>query len=135
MKNLLLMIAAILLSAGVFAQTTETKTTVTKTTETKTAKKAMKYCCPKCDYTSSGVGTCPHHKVALVKGETEVKYCCGKCDWSIPPVKGKCAHSTASVYKDGTLNCVYCHDNAGKCTKCGMEMEKIEIKKQKTKKG
>jgi hypothetical protein len=130
MKNLIVMAVAILLSAGVFAQATETKTTVTKT-ETKVVTPATKYCCPQCDYCSAKAGSCPHHKVALTESETTVAYCCGHCDWTLPPVKGQCPHSTASLYKDGELKCAYCHDQAGKCPKCGMTMEKIEIKKKK----
>ena len=59
MKNLFLMAVAVIISAGVFAQTTttETKTTVVKTTETKAVKPDCKYACPKCDNTSSKAGS------------------------------------------------------------------------------
>lgn len=76
--------------------------------------------------------------MGLVKmeGETVEKYACSKCDWTIPPVKGQCPHSTQAIMKEGELKCLYCHDSAGKCTKCGVEMQKIEIRKKKeSKKG
>ena len=90
------------------------------------------------DVTSNEPGSCPKCGMAMkdMKLKTVTKYCCPKCDWTIPPVKGQCPHSTQAVMKDGELKCVYCHDSAGKCTKCGTDMEKIEIiKKKKSKKG
>ena len=122
MKNLFLLTVAVLFSAVTIAQTTETK------------KAETKYCCSKCNYSAETGGTCPHDKSALGLSKTKTMYCCAHCDWSIPPVKGTCPHSTITVYKDGTLNCVYVHDKGGKCPKCGMEMEKIEVKKEKKKK-
>ena len=129
MKDLILIVLTLFLGATAFNQNAETKKS-----EDKPVKKQMGYCCPKCDYCSSAAGTCPHHKINLEASETETKYCCPHCDWEIPPVKGICPHSTASLYKDGTLHCVMLHNKGGKCPKCGMEMEKIEIKKKKDKK-
>lgn len=141
MKNILLL-AAVIIGTTVFAQTTtttETKTTVTKTTKPTVSSKQVMYYCSMCDgVMSNQAGKCPKCGMAMGKmaSGTEAKYCCGKCDWTIPPVKGQCAESTQTIMKDGTLSCVYCHDKAGKCTKCGREMDKIEIKKKKdTKKG
>ena len=138
MKNILLLVALII-GSGVFAQTTTTTETKTTVTTTKTPVKAKHYYCPMCDGVSSDKeGKCPKCGMAMVSMEkgTEAKYCCAKCDWTIAPVKGHCPESTQTVMKDGTLSCVYCHDKSGKCTKCGAEMERIEIKKKKdSKKG
>src|ERR1041385_8091409 len=117
MKNILLLTAILFFGSAAFAQTGDAKKA-----EAKTEKKETKFCCPKCDYCSAKAGTCPHHKVALVGAETETKYCCSHDDWTIAPVKGNCPHSTASLYKDGTLYCVVYHDKGGKCPKCGMDM-------------
>ncbi len=120
MKNLL-EVLVIMLSIGVYAQNTETKT----------QKQAASFCCPKCDYCAAQAGSCPHHQVALAEGDAQTMYCCGHCDWTIPPVKGQCHHSTYTVYKEGTMYCVFCHDIDGKCSNCGMQMEKIVVKKKK----
>jgi hypothetical protein len=126
MKNILFVAIAILFSSQVFAQASETKKV-----EAPTMKAEAKYCCPKCDYCSSKKGTCPHHKVELVKSESEVMYCCGNCGFQMTPVKGKCPESTTPVMKEGTLHCVLCYDKGGKCPKCGMEMRTIEVPKKK----
>ena len=94
-----------------------------------------KYYCPMHSaITSDKPGKCSKCGMEMKKMEMETttKYSCPKCDWTIPPVKGQCPHSTEAIMKDGELKCAYCHDSEGKCSKCGMEMEKIEIKKKKT---
>ena len=61
MKKLISIIAAILMTVGVFAQADKT--------ETKELKTATKYCCSnaKCEHCSSQPGNCSHHKSAYVK--------------------------------------------------------------------
>ncbi len=98
--------------------------------------KEGKYYCPMhSNVTSDKAGKCSKCGMGLVKMEMESveKYGCSKCDWTIPPVKGQCHNSTETKMKDGTLYCVYCHDSAGKCSKCGMEMDKMKIKQKKQK--
>ena len=155
MKKLISMAAVILIAVSAFAQTTNDKEKKVAKAEAKyccpkcdhcstTAgscehhKMAMvkdgKYYCPMhSDIASDKEGKCTKCGMTMEKMETETKtkYCCPKDDWNIPPVKGQCPHSTEAVLKEGTLYCVYTHDNPGKCAKCGMDMEKIEVKEKK----
>ena len=127
MRNIILIAVSVLITMSTFAQSPKETKSITK------------YSCPMhSDVTSDKPGKCPKCGMDMKKMEmaTVTRYACPKCDWTIPPVKGKCPNSTETIMKDGELKCVYCHDNAGKCTKCGTEMEKIEIKKEKkSKKG
>jgi len=127
MKNIILIAITALIATSTFAQTS------------KKEKSATKYSCPMhSDVISDKPGKCSKCGMAMKKEKfgTVAKYACPKCDWTIPPVKGKCPNSTEAVMKDGELKCVYCHDSAGKCAKCGTEMEKVSIKKKKkSKKG
>lgn len=139
------MIAA-LITVGASAQTkSETKYCCTKCDQCSSKpgkcsnhKSALvmegKYYCPMhTDIVSDTAGNCSKCGMAMKKMEMETvsKYCCPKCDWTIAPVKGQCPHSTEAIIKDGELRCVYCHDNKGKCSKCGTTMEKVEIKRKK----
>jgi hypothetical protein len=153
MKKIIVLLTGIIIAGSMFAQTAETASKVktaakyccakcdycsTSAGTCPTHKTALvgenKYYCPMhADVTSDAAGKCPKCGMAMKQMDmtTETKYCCGHCDFAISPVKGQCPHSTEAITKEGTLYCVTCHDKGGKCSKCGMEMEKVEIKKKK----
>ena len=93
------MMALSIFAIGMNAQDKSTKTDAKKT-EKKEVKAEAKFCCPKCDYCAAVAGKCPTHNVNLVKSGT---YYCEGC---------------------GTTSGKAC-----KCSKCGMDMKKMECKK------
>ncbi len=150
MKNIILIAITALITTGAFAQTSKGTKSVTKYCCTKCDQCSTKagscshhktalveegqyYCPMHSEVTSDAPGKCSKCGMAMKKMEMETatKYSCPMCDWTIAPVKGQCPHSTEAIMKDGELKCAYYHDVAGKCSKCGMEMEKVEIKKKK----
>ena len=79
----------------------------TANAENKAPKVSAKYCCTneKCNHCSSEPGMCSHHKTAYVK--QGMYYC---------PM-----HSEATS------------ETTGKCSKCGMDMMRMEMKKKEHK--
>jgi hypothetical protein len=151
MKKIIVIAMAALLSTASFAQSSKgvkaaTKYCCPKCDECLTSagncshhKTALveegKYYCPMhSDVTSDKPGKCTKCGMAMKKMdmETTTMYCCTQCGMTMSPVKGKCPHSTEAIMKDGELKCVVCQQKDGKCPKCGMAMEKVEIKKKKS---
>ncbi|MCO4292655.1 hypothetical protein NF867_07265 [Solitalea sp. MAHUQ-68] len=75
-------------------------------TQTQTVKKkpSLVYICPSCGYTSNKPGKCSDHRTLVQEGS----YYCKMCDGVVSK-------------------------KSGKCTKCGMEMAKMERPKDKMK--
>ena len=93
-----------LLAAGLFviAVNAQDKMSPTKDSKAPMEKKMAekKFWCSQCDYSSAKTGTCPAHKVALVK---EGMYFCMGDEGHASPTAGKCKDGSMMAKMDETM--------------------------------